>query len=118
MNNSSDNAVSGSYATIENHFAPMVYDRIQEMKTTKNYYPLGIILMNNIKNSNYTKTEGSTTTNLTYNFSAVCKAVLMMNNEYRLQRDENRPTTTPGYALQQADYDGSVNNGGNAVDKN
>lgn len=115
MNNSSDKAVSNSYANIENHFAPMVYDRIQEMKTTKNYYPLGIILMNNIKNSNYTKTEGSTTTNLTYNFSAVCKAVLMMNNEYRLQRDPNRPTTTPGYALQQADYDGTLPNGGNAT---
>ena len=115
MNNSSDKAVDGSYANIENHFAPMVYDRIQEMKTTEKYYPLGIILMNNIKNSNYTKTEGSTTTNLTYNFSAVCKAVLMMNNEYRLQRDPNKPTTTPGYALQQADYDGSLTNGGNAI---
>lgn len=115
MNSSSDSAVSGSYANIENHFAPMVYDRIQEMKTTKNYYPLGIILMNNIKNSDYTKTDGSTTTDLTYDFSDVCEAVLKMNNEYRLQRDENRPTTTPGYALQQADYDGSLTNGGNAI---
>ena len=53
MTSSSD---SGSgYDTVENRYAPMIYNRIDEMGSNNiPFYPIGIILMNNKKGSNYT----------------------------------------------------------------
>ena len=62
------------------------------------YYPVGIVLMNKVED-----------------YAQTVKNILMLNTKYRMQRDPDRPTTSGGYALQQADYDGSVNNGGNAI---
>lgn len=77
------------YDTIENRYAPMVYNRIDEMGSNNiPFYPIGIILMNNKKGSNYT--EGQT--DLGYGFSDVCKKILLLNNEYRLQYDPNKPS--------------------------
>lgn len=89
--NSSSSGGSG-YDTIENRYAPMIYNRIDEMgKNDVPYYPVGIIFMNNKHNANYTITENNTTTTLTYGFSDVCKKILMLNNEYRLQYDPDKP---------------------------
>lgn len=84
------NGGNGSgYDTIENRYGPMVYNRINEMgKNNVPFYPIGIILMNNKKGSNYT--DGST--NLNYGFSDVCKNILLLNNKYRLQYDATKPT--------------------------
>ena len=52
------------------------------------FYPIGIILMNNKKGSNYTEGE----TDLGYDFKEVCRKILLLNNEYRLQYDPNKPS--------------------------
>ena len=89
--NSSNSGGTG-YGTIENRYAPMIYNRIDEMgKNEDPYYPVGILLMNNKHDANYTITENNTTTTLTYGFSDVCKKILMLNNEYRLQYDPDKP---------------------------
>lgn len=91
MTSSSSNG--SGYETIENRYAPMIYDRIDQMgKNNVPYYPVGIILMNHKHEGNYTITNGTTTTDLNYNFSDVCKKVLMLNNKYPLQFDPNKPT--------------------------
>lgn len=80
------------YDTVENRYATKIYNRIDEMgKNNVPYYPVGIILMNNKHNAKYTITENNTTTTLTYGFSDVCKKILMLNNEYRLQYDPDKP---------------------------
>lgn len=77
--------------------------KVKEMGTTVNnetipYYPVGIVLMNKVED-----------------YASTVKNILMLNTKYRMQRDPNRPTTSEDYALQQADYDGSLTNGGNAI---
>lgn len=103
--NSSSSSGSG-YNTIENRYAPMVYNRIVEMgKNNVPFYPVGIILMNNKQGSNYTDSNG---TNLNYGFSDVCKQILLLNNKYRLQYDATKPS----------DYrsnDGQGGEGGDAI---
>ena len=87
MNSSSDSGTG--YDTIENRYAPMVYNRIDEMGSNNiPFYPIGIILMNNKKGSNYTEGE----TDLGYDFKEVCRKILLLNNEYRLQYDPNKPS--------------------------
>lgn len=92
MNSSSSNGTG--YNTIENRYAPMVYNRIDEMgKNDVPYYPVGIILMNNKHGGNYTTTNTSgTTTTLTYDFADVCEKILLLNNAYRLQYDPSKPS--------------------------
>ena len=99
----SSNADETGHGTIENRYALKIYNRIDEMgKNNVPYYPVGIILMNNKYNAKYTSTDGTTT--LTYGFDEVCKKVLMLNNDYRMQYDSSKPT----------DYVGSnVDTGGN-----
>lgn len=94
----SSNSSGTGYDTIENRYAPMIYNRIDEMGTNNvPYYPMGIILMNNKHDGNYTTGE----IDLGYDFSDVCKKVLLLNNQYRLQYDPSKPS----------DY-GDVNFGG------
>lgn len=94
------------YDTIENRYAPMIYNRIGEMGTNNvPYYPVGIILMNNKKGSNYTDENNK---DLGYGFSGVCKNILMLNNKYRLQYD---PTKEPDYVGANTDT-GGKNEGG------
>ena len=82
------------YDTIENRYAPILYNRIDEMgKNDVPYYPVGIILMNNKHGGKYTTTNTSgTTTTLTYDFAGVCEKILLLNNAYRLQYDPNKPS--------------------------
>ena len=85
----STNADESGYETIENRYASMVYNRIDKMgKNNVPFYPVGIILMNNKKGSNYT--DG--TTDLKYGFSDICKQILLLNNKYRLQYDPSKPS--------------------------
>lgn len=80
------------YDTIENRYAPMIYNRIAEMgKDNAPYYPVGIILMNNIHGKDYTTAVNNIETSLEYGFSDVCKTILMLNNKYRLQYDSTKP---------------------------
>ena len=114
---SSSSSGSG-YDTIENRYAPMVYNRIEAMgKDNVPYYPVGIILMNNKKGSNYTNDSG---TDLGYGFSDVCEQVLLLNNKYRLQYDATKPVdynpnTTPAT---QSDYDSYSTYGGDVIELN
>lgn len=79
--------------------------KVTEMGTTPEgqtakvpYYPVGIVLMNFVND-----------------YASVVKNILLLNNKYQLQFDPNKPTKTEDYLLQQADYDGSLTNGGNAI---
>lgn len=100
------------YDTIENRYAPMIYDRINEMGINNvPYYPVGILLMNNKKGSNYTSTAGG---DLRYNFKEVCKKILLLNNKYRLQYDKTKPSDYNPAALSVSDYDATATVGGNA----
>ena len=100
------------YDTIENRYAPMIYDRINEMGINNvPYYPVGILLMNNKKGSNYTSTAGD---DLGYNFKEVCKKILLLNNKYRLQYDKTKPSDYNPAALSVSDYDATATVGGNA----
>ena len=107
--NSYDGSGSG-YDTVENRYAPMVYNRIDEMgKNNVPFYPMGIILMNNKKGSKYTDSNG---TELKYGFSDVCKQILMLNNKYRLQFDPNKPSDYNPNAKQAREYNAVMLNGG------
>jgi hypothetical protein len=68
--------------------------------------------MNNKKGSNYTD---SSNVDLKYGFSTVVKNILLLNNKYRLQYDPTKPVDYNPNNLQQADYDGTLTNGGNAI---
>lgn len=79
--------------------------KVTEMGTTPTgltakvpYYPVGIVLMNYVND-----------------YASVVKNILLLNNKYQLQFDPNKSTKTEDYALQQADYDGTLTNGGNAI---
>lgn len=106
---SSSSSGSG-YDTVENRYAPMVYDRIEAMgQNNVPYYPVGIILMNNKKGSNYTNSSG---TNLGYGFSDVCKEILLLNNKYSLQYDPTKPADYDPNKKNEGDYDGTGGEGG------
>lgn len=78
-----------TYGDVENRYAPMIYDRIAAMgKNNVPFYPMGIMLMNNKKGSNYTDSNG---TDLKYGFTNVVKNILLLNNKYRLQYDPTKP---------------------------
>ena len=106
---------SGSgYDTVENRYAPMIYDRIEAMgQNNVPYYPMGIILMNNKKGGNYID---SSEKDLGYGFSDVCKEILLLNNKYRLQYDPSKPSDYNPNATSQASYSATAINGGNAFD--
>ena len=110
MNSSSDKG--SGYNTVEQRYAPKVYDRIDAMgKDNVPFYPMGIILMNNKMGSNYTNNNAD----LGYGFSDVCKMILMLNNKYRLQYDPTKPEDYNPNAKARSDYDGSLTTGGNAI---
>ena len=91
MNSSGSNGTG--YNTIENRYAPMVYNRIDEMgQNNVPYYPVGIVLMNNKLGSNYTTTSENNTIDLGYGFSDICNKILLLNSKYRLQYDPNKPS--------------------------
>lgn len=104
---------SGSgYTTIENRYASMIYDRIDEMGTNNiPFYPLGIILMNNKHGGNYTDSNGN---DLKYSFDDVCKQVLLLNNKYRMQFDSSKPSDYDPNALSLTEYGSTATTGGNA----
>lgn len=107
------NSKSGSgsgYNTIENRYAPMVYNRIDEMgKNGVPFYPMGIILMNNKMGSNYTDSNGTV---LKYGFADVCSKILMLNNQYTLQYDSNKPADYDPNYYQPGSGDGENTEGG------
>lgn len=96
-------AASNAHANVASDFNSWIDDKVTEMGATVNnetipYYPVGIVLMNKVED-----------------YAQTVKNILMLNTKYRMQRDPDRPTTSGGYALQQADYDDTLNNGGNAI---
>ena len=81
--------VSGSHAVVENTMNTWVNQVVDEMgKNDVPFYPVGIVLMNNKKGSNYTDSNG---TDLKYGFTNVVKNILLLNNKYRLQYDPTKP---------------------------
>ena len=110
LNSSSGNGTG--YDTIENRYGPMIYDRIDAMgKNNMPFYPMGIMLMNNKKGSDYTDSNG---TDLKYGFEDVCKQILMLNNKYRLQFDASKPSDYNPNAKAKSAYDGTLTTGGYA----
>lgn len=106
----SSNSSGSGYDTIENRYAPMIYNRIDEMGSNNiPFYPVGIILMNNKHGVNYTSSEG---TDLKYDFGDVCKKVLMLNNKYRLQYDSSKPSDYSPNKLSLAQYSATATTGG------
>lgn len=95
---------SGSYANIASIFNNWINDKVTEMGTTPSgqteavpYYPVGIVLMNNVN---------------TYKDSAV-KNILLLNNKYRLQFDPNKPTDyKPATKSAAASYSSGMNDQG------
>jgi hypothetical protein len=67
------------------------------------FYPMGIILMNNKKGSKYSDKE--------YDFSGVCKKILMLNNKYRLQYDPTKPEDYDPNYVDPDDSDSGFGNG-------
>ena len=112
-NKSDASTVGGSHAAIENTLNPWINNRILEMEGTieKPYYPVGIVLMNNKKGSNYTDDNNA---DLNYKFTDVVKNILMLNNKYRLQYNPNAPKHTDDsykdpYSYKDTDDEGNGN---------
>ena len=98
------------YTTIENRYATKIYTRIEAMgKNNVPFYPVGIVLMNNKQNSNYTDGNGE---DLGYGFSDVCKEILLLNNKYQLQYDPNKTEDYNPNLLPASEYNAVVLNGG------
>ena len=96
---------NNSHDDVASYFNTWINGKVTEMGTIPTgqtakvpYYPVGIVLMNYVND-----------------YASVVKNILLLNNKYQLQFDPNKPTKTEDYALQQADYDGSLTNGGNAI---
>ena len=94
-----------AHKDVASYFNTWINGKVTEMGTTPTgqtakvpYYPVGIVLMNYVND-----------------YASVVKNILLLNNKYQLQFDPNKPTRTEDYALQQADYDGSLTNGSNAI---
>ena len=110
MTSSSDKG--SGYDTIENRYASMIYNRIDEMGSNNiPFYPLGIILMNNKHGGDYTDSNGN---DLKYSFDDVCKQVLMLNNKYRMQYDSSKPSDYDPNALSLTEYGSTATTGGSA----
>ena len=102
----------GSNATVASNFNTWINGKVTEMATIPEgatakipYYPVGIVLMN-----------------FTNDYSPIVKNILLLNNKYRLQYDQSKPTDyNPGQTTQntstvsKANYDSTVENGGNAI---
>lgn len=84
-------AVANSYLNIETTYNTWIYDIVTAMgpkddgTTPIPYYPVGIVLMNNVNGTN-------NYTNKQYGFDEVVKEILLLNNKYRLQYDPNKPS--------------------------
>lgn len=105
--------VTNSHAAIENTLNPWINNKLLEMEGTKDnpYFPVGIVLMNNKKGSNYTDDNNA---NLNYKFTDVVKNILMLNNKYRLQYNPNAPIHTDDsykdpYSYKDTDDEGNGN---------
>ena len=84
-------AVSGSYVTIETEYNSWINDRVEAMgQNGAKYYPVGIVLMNN-KNGETNYKDKTNAAGKQYNFAAVVKNILMLNNKYGLQYDPTKP---------------------------
>ena len=100
---------SGTTDDVASIYNPLINKRVTEMGTKPEgatavipYYPVGIVLMNLVNN----------------NVSTV-KNILLLNNKYRLQYDKNQPSdytpTETTQVVSKANYDSTVENGGNAI---
>lgn len=84
-------AVANSYLNIETTYNTWIYDIVTAMGPKEDgttpipYYPVGIVLMNNVNGTN-------NYTNKQYGFDEVVKEILLLNNKYRLQYDPNKPS--------------------------
>ena len=108
-------SVDGSYVAIETEYNSWINTKVEAMGVNNvPFYPVGIVLMNN-KNgvTNYTGKKNSE--GKEYNFNYVVKNILLLNNKYRLQYDSSKPADYNPNNKARSDYDGSLTNGGNAI---
>ena len=117
VNDANANAVSGSYVAIETQYNSWINDSVEAMGNNGvSYYPVGIVLMNN-KNGTTNYTDKTNAAGESYNFDAVVKNILLLNNRYRLQFDPNKPTNYDPNYKEPDDFDGGFENGGNEGDE-
>lgn len=111
----SASAVDGSYVAIETEYNSWINDKVEAMgQNGEPYYPVGIVLMNN-KNGEANYTDKTNAKGQPYNFAAVVKNILLLNNRYRLQYDSTKPSDYDPNALSLAEYGSTAKNGGDAL---
>ena len=72
---------SENYAAVNNSLIRWLNDKLDEMETNEAYYPVGIVFMNGVVNSQEGTTVGITQT---------VKDILLLNNRYRKAYDPDR----------------------------
>lgn len=108
--------VAGSEATVAGQYGTWIYNKIQAMENHEdNFYPVGIVLMNDVTNGTETETNigtGSDQTALTG--PVVMKKILMLNNLYQQRFDPNEPAWPYIGEPKPEDFSASNIDGGNA----
>lgn len=100
---------SGTTDDVASIYNPLIDKRVTEMGTKLEgatavipYYPVGIVMMN-LVNTN----------------ASTVKNILLLNNKYRLQYDQSKPSDYTAaettQVVSKANYDSTVENGGNAI---
>lgn len=77
-----------NYAAVNNRLIPWLNGKLNEMKTNEAYYPVGIVFMNGVVNSQQGTTVGITQT---------VKDILLLNNRYRKAYDPDRSPVDGAY---------------------
>lgn len=96
---------------IAKEYGPWIYNKIQDMvNQTTNYYPVGIVLMNNVLSTQSIGTTGTTLTG-----PEVMKQILLLNNRYQKAYDKDKPAWPNGtQSLNENQFGSVATNAGDA----
>lgn len=98
VSNTAASAVTDGTATIANEFNPWIKRKIDDMATNKHFFPVGIVLMNHV-----CETNGA----------AAANAIVQLNTKYEMAKASSSTTTTTSSV--KAHTQSSYKNGGNAI---
>ncbi|MBQ5582486.1 MAG: hypothetical protein IIU68_03940, partial [Bacteroidales bacterium] len=102
-NSDGDNAGA---VTVADTYSTLMDNRLAAMgKNSVPFYPVGIVFMNYAAKGSHSSSATTETV----------KAILLLNNKYRLQYDSSKPADYNPNNKARSDYDGSLTNGGNAI---
>ena len=103
--NESSTGDNAGAVTVADKYSVLMDNRLAAMgKNGVPFYPVGIVFMNYAATGSH-ETAATTET---------IKAILMLNNKYRLQYDASKPTNYNPNAKAKSAYDSTLNTGGNA----